>query len=331
MTTTMTRRAPPPPPVARKLRAKQASRHVRRVTLNIIRLSAACPDDLRPTLEKLATTLDWQFDRLMPVEQEQVYAMVDEDLADRAKEEFQADLESLVDHRHNEANCELCGHQHIRFEFALVNTAGGRSTMTGSTCIETYGLNVDGEATAEEALKALRRAIASAKRKADRDDWQKAHPTHEADIEALRRDFDVLRFNHQPMGLYQFLNDGWNSRCKSMVGKIRTLLKYYDREGFLTDLRTGQLYSDGDGPGPYPKTAAAMVAELDNARTKKEAIVDRWNRFIDACPKMEGWERRKVEYFRDRGFVPEDLYDGSKRMIRNIHKRNGSPNLKTTT
>ncbi len=162
-----------------------ATAHVRRVTLNLIKHSACCPDDLRGTIDKLEN-LDWQIDALAPIEREYLYATVDGDLADKAKNEFQANTQSLVDHRQSDAQCKLCGHQHIRFEFELVNTAGGTNTMTGSTCIETYGINVDGEGTAAEALRALRGAITKAKRKANCDDWRIEHPQHAVEFSALR-------------------------------------------------------------------------------------------------------------------------------------------------
>lgn len=316
------RNTPTPPPAP----TKAANRHVRRVTLNIIRLAACCPDDLRPTLNKLADEYDWNFDRLSRAEQEQIYSVVDEELGDTARSEFHADLQSIKDHRDCSAQCQLCGHQHIRFEFDLINTEGGTSTRTGSTCIETYGLSVDGESTSEAALKALRRAIASARRKADREDWQEDHPDHEEQIERLRRVYNKLRHNQKPYGLYQHLEPRWNRRVKARVATARAILKYYDREGFLTDLRTGQLYGTDDTPS-LTKKAEAMSKELEAAREAQRTNVERWNRFLREC-KMDRWQRRRLEYLRDRGVSPDDLRPKNKRLVMKIWRANGKPKFK---
>ena len=333
------RKAPPPPPqtvkpkAAKRKKQNGATAHVRRVTLNLLRHSACCPDDLRPMLDKLAGPLDWKLDALSDVEKETLYATVDENLANAAKDEFQADLRTAVDHRHNTDEwCKLCGHQHIRFEFDLINTAGGQSTKTGSTCIETYGLNVDGEGTAEQALIALHGAINRLKRVAEKEDWQKAHPEHVAEMDRLRGLYGTLRMNQQPWKLYRFLNDNWNKRCRSMVTRTRAILKYYDREGFLTEKRSAQCYgAEGTTGQGTLVSAAAMTTELSTAQDSYAAVVARWQRFIDACPRMEGWERRRVLTWRDRGIDPESLHAYDKKTLKHLHQRNGSPVIKKET
>jgi hypothetical protein len=303
--------------------------HQRRVTLNLLRHAACCPDDLMPILEKLAGPLDWQIDALSRIEKEVLYATVDDALADQAKNEFQANLHSAVDHRSEECLCLLCGHQHIRFEFDLINTQGGRNTKTGSTCIETYGLNVDGEGTAEAARIALHGVINRLKRVAVKEDWQKAHPNHAAEMDRLRALYATLRVNQQPWKLYRHLADGWRRRCMLIVRECRALLQYYDRELFLTEKRTTQFWgAKGTVNQGALARATSMDAELTTAMGAYDKIVARWQRFLDACPNMSGWERRRVMTWRDRGADPDALYPSDKTLLNTIYKQNGSPVIK---
>ena len=327
--------APPPPSRALPRKNQGATAHVRRVTLNLLRHSACCPDELRTMINKLANKLDWQISALTKIEQETLYATVDEDLANKSRDEFVANTDSITDHRHNDTHCKLCGHQHIRFEFELTNDhEGGSSVLTGSQCIETYGLNVDGEGTAEDALRALRGAITRAKRIANREDWREAHPDHEADMAELRQCYGELRMKQSPWKLYRHLNSNWKDRCKRMVTKSRAVLKYYDREGFLTDGRTSMVY--GDNPRGFTDTtglgygAVDMRAELHRAEQSVHDIEVRWDKFMSGCPRMEGWERQRVQTWRGRAIPPEALSNSDKALLRSIHSRNGSPVLKAT-
>ena len=237
-----------------------ANPHVRRVTLNLIRLSAACPTTLRAVLTPLATKLDWNFDRLSREDTEMIYALVDGALADAAKAEFSANTDSLIDHRHSDAVCKLCGHQHIRFEFLLENKAGGENVWTGSTCIEEYGLNVDGAATAEDALARLRAAIARAKRKVEREDWQVAYPDHEKWIDEIRAAVRA-RPPHLDWAHWKFVGEDYKGRWKRMQQWGRAIVKFYDREKFLTEKRTTQAFGANGVRALY----AQLLAEAEKA------------------------------------------------------------------
>jgi hypothetical protein len=270
---------PPPPPISSVVRGDTS--HVQRVTLNLIRLSAACPPELRRVLDTLADDdHEWMVDRLPRSDIERVYAYVDGALANRAMAEFTADTNSLIDHRSCDAECRLCGQKHIRFEFLLRNGQGGRDVWTGSTCIEEYGLSVDGETTAEEALKLLRAAIGRAKRKAEREDWQAAHPDHVADFADISRAVSVVRTTPS----YSFktaLPGNWWRTCKDFLRVGKAPLKFYSREEFLTELRTRQVYGSGDKPGVLV-IARSLCAAWDAANAGAKVAGKTWRAYIDA-------------------------------------------------
>jgi hypothetical protein len=235
-------RVPPKPPTRRK--APTASRtqraHIRRVTLNLVRHAACCPRPLKRVINRLAK-IDWDMDALTAKELDTVYAHVDDDLAERAKAEFTADTASIVDHRGNDWTCSLCGHQGCRWEFTLENVAGGTSVKTGSHCIIEYALSVDGEISAEEALKRLRAAISRMKRAEEREKWQEANPCHVADMAMLKDAYEYVRRPINVRSLWSYLKAGWNRRVGPWQKKAKATLKYYNREGFLTQKRTDDL------------------------------------------------------------------------------------------
>lgn len=288
------RKAPPPPPSKRqeptirhgsKLAGLPpeiiAGAHVRRVTLNLIRHAFCCPANLRVILDKLANWFEWDLESLSRKEIETIFALVDKDLADRAKDEFEADTSTIVDlvRSHapeEEQHCKLCGHEHIRWEFDLRNKAGGLTCKTGSVCIEEYGLNVDGEATAEAALAKLRAAISQAKRKAEREDWREEHPDHEADFTFVRAFEPVLRRGLH-YGDWRGLKPFWRQRAKDVNRPLRAALKFYDRNGFLTELRTSKFYGEwGD-----LKKAREMDQELYDAREGVKLASEYWPKIMN--------------------------------------------------
>lgn len=315
----MVRTSPPAPP-ARSLAPTEntGTAHIRRVTLNLIRHAACCPDDLRVVLNKLADRALWDMAALTQIEREFIFATVDDDLADRAKDEFDADLETLVDHRHNEAHCVLCGHNPIRWEFTLRNKAGGHDVNTGSTCIETYGINVDGSATSAHALALLREAIRKAKRKAEREDWQAAHEDHEGDADRLRALLATLQQHRKPGWLYRHLKSNWNGRVNKAINQIRGAVRYYEREGFMTPLQTERVYSDGF----LGKRGDDMIAELNEAIRRFRAIRAAYDAFIaNHGDVMTREERRLINYLRMRGFGGTDLTREQKRAMQQIRDR----------
>lgn len=326
----MRRNPPPPPPkkrideqsdasgTARRMHtgAPTRSHHVRRVTLNLLRHSTVCPAELKAVLNKLAVRCLWDLDGLTQPERELIYATVDGELADAAKAEFSADTETLVDHRHHMSTCHLCGHNPIRFEFTLRNTAGGLDVNTGSTCIERYGINVDGEAAAEFALRKLRAAIARAKKKAAREDWQEDHEDHVDDVVHLRR---VLRFvekYRKPGHLYRYLNSGWNPRARKAIREIRAAVRYYEREEFMTELQTSRVYGE-DG-----YMASPLVVELNEAIRTHKRVRAAWDAYLRKhAAKMSAYELRQVERMRWRGLRRRDLTPAQERMLHKIKNR----------
>lgn len=262
---------PPPPPVVKGSAlgsssfAGTANAHVRRVTLNLIRLSACCPEALRGPLDILANRVGWDLDKLDRKHVEMIYAYVDDTLAENAKAEFSANTKTIIDHRMDTAECKLCGHKHIRWEFQLENTAGGTDVWTGSTCIVEYGINVDGSATAEEALARLNEAINKAKRKAAMEDWQAAYPNHKADMARVFAASTAL-FPHPMYGIhYSLVEPHFRARWKRMQQWGKAAVRYYDREGFLTEKRTRQVFGKVDGVLALHRQ---LMTEWDRAETE---------------------------------------------------------------
>tara|TARA_Y100000034_G_scaffold65317_1_gene78967 strand:- start:98 stop:1096 length:999 start_codon:yes stop_codon:yes gene_type:complete len=246
------------------------------VTLNLIRYAACCPDELRPVLETLAG-FDWDMKALDRESVETIFAFVDDDLAANATSEYVADTQSITDWSRDPAvregdfvpTCRLCGHHHIRWDFILKNVAGGRDHNTGSTCIIEYGLSVDGDGTAEEALERLKGAISKAKRKADREDWEAAHPDADAAIKTIAN--ALIDAETKPAGwsMWSALKPNWKTRAKSFAKVARAVTKYYAKHGFLTAQRTTQVWGpDGTQTEDGIPTEGLIVKAL--------AIADEW-------------------------------------------------------
>lgn len=229
--------------------------HTRRVTLNLIRHAACCPEELRQVIDKLAVDYDWKLDSLDPSEMEIIFAHVNEELENEARSEFVADTRTAVDHRHEDWDCYLCGHRHIRWEFTIRNTKGGRPVKCGSTCIIEYGLNIDGEGVGESALQRLKDAINLLKRKAAMEDWQKEHPDHENELGKLASMMRWLDRHTNPwrqptadgrvVDLRGHLQPRWRLRCFKMVKAIRAVVKYYRKNRYLTPKKTTDTYRAG--------------------------------------------------------------------------------------
>lgn len=263
---------PTPPKRGRRTTTKTDRAHIRRVTLNLIRHALCCPRPLRRVLNKLAK-FEWDMDALPAKALDTIYAYVDEELAEKAKAEFTADTSSIVDHRASDWTCELCGHQNCRWEFTLENVAGGQSVKTGSHCIVEYSLSVDGEVSAEEALKRLRAAISRMKRVEECEKWQQAHPDHVEIMDRLKTVYDYVRAPISVRTLWNYLKRGWNSRTNPWQKKAKATLKYYNREGFLTAKRTDDLSG-----------LIAMGEAFYSERSAAQEIVDSfahyWNTLI---------------------------------------------------
>lgn len=325
--------APPPPPVRRRsdpppvitIAAQDgANAHVRRVTLNLIRHANCCPTDLRAVIDRLAAAA-WDMSALDRRDTEMVYAHVDGDIADKAKAEFVADTQSIVDlyraFPNHDHCCRLCGHQHIRWEFTLRNIAGGQDTKTGSTCIETYGLCVDGEGTAEEALKRLRAAISGAKRKATREDWQSDHPDHAERMLALRKmrvDMACLR---SPWRVYKHLKHDWKGRWKSWMSGAKSVLNYYRKNEFLTEHKTTQWKA-------VERQGKAMLAEHAAAEAAIDTHRAYWDKFIADHPNMNDFQRRRMDACRKWNNDPNALGAFDAQLVQEIRDQHAAPTPK---
>lgn len=218
----------------------EVTAHVKRVTLNLIRHSATCPPELRRYLDQLADN-SWKLKTLAPAVLEHIYAEVDDDLAYRARSEFQADLETVVDHKYSSSHfdCKLCGHNPIRFEFLLRNHRGGQDVWTGSTCIEEYGINVLGAETAEAALAALRRVLAAKRREYQKFEWTGYYPFAGIAIDRLNDDLNQLA---EPItaDVYAGLPAGWFDAVERWVKSTEGLLRLYKKHGYLPGLQFGR-------------------------------------------------------------------------------------------
>tara|TARA_Y100000034_G_scaffold110577_1_gene142838 strand:+ start:2047 stop:3024 length:978 start_codon:yes stop_codon:yes gene_type:complete len=284
----------------------KAGAHVRRVTLQLLRHAVCCPDDLREIIERLAAA-DWDMAALSRAEAEAIFGEVGDDLAQTAKCEYAVDTSTIIDHRASDAYCKLCGHKHTRWEFLLRNTReaeGGKDHWTGSTCIVQYGLNVDGEGTAEAALEALNKAINSAKKKANRDDWRAEHPDHEDEMARLQKGLDRAD-KRVPWGMFRKLRPKYQQRVKAFGTPARAALKYYRANGFLTNHRTAQVYVGG-----LLEQADGLVQEWDEAEDGTAAGRARkvWDRFKAEYPRMNEYQARQVRWWKERGWTPADLF-----------------------
>jgi len=286
-----------------------AGHHQRRVTLNLLRHAACTPKALARVLDKLPG-VEWDIHALSSKDQGTLFANVTESLANLARDEFSADLQTIRDlvreprPGNPDAICELCGHPHIRWEFDLLNNAGGRDTKTGSVCIETYGLNVDGYGTQEAALAALKAAVAKAKRKADMQDWQDEHPEHVNDMERLNELRQWLSRNRtlRPYTLYQGVRPRWNDRATILLKTAHVSIKYYRREHFLTPTRTVQVYGSGTSTGCL-RAIEDMQVEMRRAVAQIDSHRKFWEDLLKRS-ELDDRQRRAVNFFLQNGTDP---------------------------
>lgn len=312
-----------------------ADAHTRRVTLNLLQHAACCPEDVRITVERLEAA-DWKWNTLSDVELETLFARVDKPLVDKAVAEFKVDLNGIIDHywrRHEDrknadgvAWCRLCGQPHVRWEFPLRNVAqepGGRDVWTGSTCIEVYGLRVDGAATAEAALQALRGAITQAKDRVTAHEWQLEHPDAPAEIATLVEATTYLNVYYWrlPEAQRARLPRNWGHQPgdKGFISEVRAVAKYHRGHGFLTPKRTDDVYR----PGGLLERAKAIVARWTASKdgTELPPADDEWTRFIAANPGMNDYQRGRVRYFQQQGYSRSQLYEHNRRLIEEIERQ----------
>ena len=216
---------------------KKFSAHDKRVTLHLAMLSACCQQipGMVEALSKLPD-LDWDVYRLPKPDIELLYAEFDESLEKRIRDEFIADPEYLIDYPHDH-DCTLCGHKHIRYEFMIINTAGGTDVTCGSKCILTHGISVKGTETAEHARKALEQTLRRHIRKLKIEQWHKdaefysdLFHTLEAALRKLKATYIDPTLPHAERMALQTMR--YSAFCK-LEKDFPKLRRSYDRSGWL--------------------------------------------------------------------------------------------------
>jgi len=263
----------------------------KRVTLNLARLSATVAEkpELKSALAKLPE-LNWDIYKLPQADIEHIYAEFDADLEARVKAEFEADPAFLVDLKHSEGTCPLCGHQGIRWLFRIQNLKGGESIECGSECIIIHGLHVKGTETAEHARKALETAIRRAMRKLLIEQWHIDFDFKPELLESLGTALAAIRkeaFSQKDPVVRRAMSTAWYKQKD-----LAKLQKFYDRNGWLgTELRWGEwsrlakfarqfneaCRTSVPFPREWPKKAPAVEAQVTLSATgevKEAKVVD---------------------------------------------------------
>ena len=207
------------------------SAHSKRVTLRLALLSAAVGKrlGLRQALEALEA-VGWDTYKLGQNDLELLFVEFDDALEQEIRGEFEADPEYLVDLAKSpmgaSCSCKLCGHEPIRWEFLLRNTAGGKDVNTGSECIVTWGLNVKGVATSEQARKALEAAIRRRLREYELAEWHEKTGFHAQLLTQVAGTLKAIRNN--PATEYTA-----RMKARYLTRDLRVLERFYTRTGWL--------------------------------------------------------------------------------------------------
>lgn len=317
-----------------------ADAHTRRVTLNLVRASTKCPDDLICIVDQLSDS-GWDWDKLTQADAEAIYGLLTNELVESAKAEFSADTATVIDldrHRDDgpdfidddgDTHCPLCGHKHLRWGFTLRNTVKhdtgaelGEDLLTGSTCVVQYGLRVDAETTAEAALAALNAAIARLTRKAEREDWQREHPEHVADLEVVAHAEALVGktwYDHVPPVARKALPYPWgqyrSEKHRSFAQWARASVKYHAKHGFLTNDRTEQLYVSGG-----LEQARSIVALVESALETSPTYCY-WREWLERHPIMSADERRILLEIMRGGYERTGLFSDRRRVVEAVERR----------
>jgi hypothetical protein len=323
-----------------------ASAHARRVTLNLLRHSVTTPSIINSALDRIH---DCGYDMTAVAREdlELVYATVDAELCAQVLSEFEVDTSTMRDygfpfwrvlrsgrtiskattpnwfHGVHEVDCRLCGHKHNRYEFLARNTAGGEDIWMGSTCIGKYGLVVDGEATAEAALKALNKAKSVSKQAQTKAAWQADNPGYEATIEALSGALSscVSYVGYSQFALLPMYRGEFQNRRHNLAKSLRGALTYYRKHGYLTPKRTTDvltnravlrearlittLYRSIVAGKDVSKCLVNADGSIE-ADPEIEARVAHWQKFIDDN-KMNDYQLRAVTKLRGMAADHTDL------------------------
>lgn len=317
-----------------------ADAHTRRITLNLIRASTICPDDVALIVDQLADD-GWDWSKLSAADAEAIYGLVTEELVEAAKAEFAADTRTAIDldrHRGNapefidddgDTHCPLCGHKHLRWGFTLRNTEKriksaeeGHDLLVGSSCVVQYGLRVDAEQTAEAALAALNAAIARLTRAAECEDWQAEHPDHAAELAIVARAESYVGKewrNNVPYYARQRLPQNWglwwSEDHRDFARWAKATVKHYAKNGYLTAPRTAQLYESG-----ALATAQAIVAQVERALAESPVFVY-WQEWLERHPLISPQERALVQECLNRGWLRHQLYESREAVIAACERR----------
>ena len=321
-----------------------AGAHAFRVTLNLLQHSTSCPPKLKAAIAKLERA-DWDRQCLSDIDLQLIYGLVTPEVCETALAEWSVDTSKMRDYAYPyssadwetwhtgdwSVDCRLCGHKHNRFEFPMENS-NGNVIWTGSTCIQKFGVVVNGEATAERALDLLRKAMNSSKKMQSRSQWQEAHPDHE-EVMDLLGDGLYLCTRRVPFRMWRSLPAHWQRDTRELAKKLRATLKYHGKNGYLTDQRTCDVWEpvhDEEGKvvewskGRLIKLTESMLAAWKTAEeSDPDAEIRRyWEAWLKKHAEvMDDWQKRKVAYFRDRAYSREELFANNKVMVESIEAR----------
>jgi hypothetical protein len=206
--------------------------HDKRVTLTLARISATCTEipGLTAALEEVQQA-DFDLTKVSQQTQELVYAHFDDALEAKIKSEFEVDSNFLIDHKGCYASCALCGQEHIRFEFKIVNLKGGQDINCGSNCIITHHLSVRGTATSEEARAALESTIRKQLKKLRIEAWHATTGFTLNQLYMAETALGQIGFGH---GDYINLPYGTRQVAKRQRHALRLLKRFYERTNWLS-------------------------------------------------------------------------------------------------
>ena len=315
-----------------------ANAHIRRITLNLMRHAASCPPDVAVVADRLADN-GWDWDTLTKLEAEALFSFVTADTAKAALGEFYADTTTIHDLGRDrgsadreyidddgDTHCPLCGHKHIRWGFVVRNDDdGGKLFRCGSSCVVQYGLRVDGEATAEAALKKLNAAISGMQRKATREDWQTDHPDHADDMMivglALMLLADHRRWSWDVKRKLRSGSQWWDQTWKAWATSAKATIKYYRKHDFITQTRTAWLYQEG-GLSSARTIIQQHAAATNTDPAEAERIATWWRRFFAINPDMNAYQRRRLSACRDQRDDPDRLPAWLSGLVQEVRDRN---------
>ena len=261
-----------------------------RTTIVLALNSAEIASKQTPELEAAlaaAQEVNFDFASMDTDHLEEIYAAFDDKFTKRVLKEYEfiPCEQSVTVHNKCEAICNLCGkgdsletgdnRDKIRIEFRLSNHAGGNEVWCGSTCIKNHGLKVKGAATAAQASKILDRAMRSAVRLWDIQEWQAAHPDHTLipdQYQQLRRlvNFanDAVTNHFAECVLAGVDIDIVAGSLPRVVNAFQVTSKFYTREGYLTELKHGAWSAAKEALGDLV-SAQKLFAEADGKDPSK--------------------------------------------------------------